>query len=83
MPELKAAVAKGYVITKVYEVWHFTNQRSDLFKGFINTSLKFKQEALGCPSEVGEDPEKQRAYVEADWMGVRLKRILGCDPWPR
>ena len=73
-PELKAAVAKGYVIVRVYEVWHFPNQRTDLFEGYINTFLKIKQEASGWPSEVGEDVEKRRAYVEAyeEKEGIRL-----------
>ena len=41
-PKLQAAMAKGYVIVKVHEVWHFSNQRGDLFKGYINTFLKIK-----------------------------------------
>ena len=73
-PELKAAVVKGYVITQVHEVWHFPNQRSDLFEGYINTFLKIKQEASGWPSEVGEDVEKRRGYVKAyeQKEGIRL-----------
>ena len=73
-PELKAAAAKGYVITQVHEVWHFPNQRSDLFEGYINIFLKIKQGASGWPSEVGEDPEERRAYVEAyeEKEGIRL-----------
>ena len=59
---------------RVHEVWHFPNQRTDLFEGYINTFLKIKQEASGWPSEVGEDAEKRRAYVEAyeEKEGIRL-----------
>ena len=41
---------------------------------YINTFLKIKQEASGWLSEVGEYPEKRRAYVEAyeEKEGIRL-----------
>ena len=55
-------------------MWHFPNQRTDLFEGYINTFLKIKQEASGWPSDVGEDEEKRLAYVEAyeEKEGIRL-----------
>ena len=80
------ASGRGERLCHFHKVWHFSNQRSDLFKGYINTFLKTKQGASGWPSDVGEDPEltskptsKRRGSV---WTGARLKRILGCDPWP-
>ena len=64
-PELQAAVAKGYIILKVHKVWHFPEQRRDLFMNYIHTFLKIKQGASGWPADVGKDPEKRRAYVDA------------------
>ncbi|XP_044005574.1 uncharacterized protein LOC122850504 [Aphidius gifuensis] len=51
--ELKLALTKGYVIEKIYEVWHYdkmsmNNKETNevgLFTGYINTFLKIKQEA--------------------------------------
>lgn len=63
-PELQKAVAEGYIIQKVYEVWHFPLQSTDLFKCYVNTFLKIKQEASGWPSQVGEDPLKRQQYVK-------------------
>lgn len=39
-PELQAAVAKGYVITKIHEVLHFSNQSTDLFKSYITSNRR-------------------------------------------
>ena len=48
-PELQKAVEKGYQILKIHEVWHFTpeNRRVGLFKDYVNTWLKLKQESAG------------------------------------
>lgn len=58
------AVEKGYQILHIHEVWHFPDQQEGLFANYVNTWLKIKEEASGWPSHVGEDPEKQRQYVE-------------------
>ena len=73
-PELKVAESEGYVIVKIHEVWHFSRDSTDLFSGYINTFLKIKQEASGWPSNVGEDPNKRRTYVEAykETEGIQL-----------
>ena len=64
-PEIQKAVAKGYKVIKIYEVWHFApNQRREgLFGKYVNTFLKLKQEASGWPADVGEDPEKRQDYI--------------------
>ncbi|KAL9970542.1 hypothetical protein ACROYT_G022936 [Oculina patagonica] len=49
-PELEVAVEKGYKILRI--------------RNYVNTWLKIKEEASGWPSHVGDDPEKQRQYVE-------------------
>ena len=64
-PEIEKAIEKGYVLIKIYEVWHFApNQRREgLFGKYVNTFLKLKQEASGWPVEVGDDPEKRQDYI--------------------
>lgn len=51
--ELKTALANGYKLLNIYEVWHFDNisqydpvsKTGGLFTGYVNTFLKVKQEA--------------------------------------
>ncbi len=50
--ELSHAVAKGYSVVKIIEVWHFPQTSDDLFSGYVKTFLKFKQEASGFPPQV-------------------------------
>ena len=62
-PELMEAKRQGYVILQLIEVWHFPKTSTQLFKKYVNTFLKLKQEASGWPAEVEHDPEKQRDYI--------------------
>lgn len=74
-PELEEAVARGYCIQKIHEVWHFANSSTALFAGYINTFLKLKQEGSGWPAWVGNDAEKRVQYVQ-DYLekeGVQLE----------
>ncbi|KAL9954815.1 hypothetical protein ACROYT_G042394 [Oculina patagonica] len=73
-PELEVAVEKGYKILRIHEAWHFPNKQEGLFRNYVNTWLKIKEEASGWPSHVGDDPEKQRQYVENYFAreGIRL-----------
>ncbi|CAG2185008.1 unnamed protein product [Mytilus edulis] len=56
--ELKMAVNKGYILSTIYEVWHFdevaqydpVSKTGGIFTEYINTFLKMKQEASGWPS---------------------------------
>ena len=56
-PEIAKAIEKGYVISKIYEVYHWpTTTKYDpvsrtgcLFAEYIDTFLKLKQEASGWP----------------------------------
>ena len=63
-PEIEKAVEKGYVIKHIHEVWHFPpNQRqTGLFKDYVNTWLKIKQEASGWPAWC-ETLEDKRNYI--------------------
>ena len=64
-PELEKAMEKGYVILKIHEVWHFTQTKKRLFKPYVNTWLKIKEEASGWPGHVGNDPIKQKQHLTA------------------
>ncbi len=41
--ELSHAVAKGYSVVKIIEVWHFPQTSDDLFSGYVKTFLKFSK----------------------------------------
>ena len=42
--ELQKALEKGYQLVKLEEVWHFEEHTDSLFKEYIDTFLKIKQE---------------------------------------
>ncbi|XP_048583931.1 uncharacterized protein LOC116613862 [Nematostella vectensis] len=71
-PEVYKALEKGYTVVKVYEVWHW-EQWDCLFKEYIKTFLKFKQEASGWPAWCVTDAEKQQYLDDYEQHeGVRL-----------
>ena len=67
-PELQMAVQKGYIIQKVYEVYHWnettqydpSSREGGLFTEYINCFLKIKQEASGWPSWCETDSDKEK-----------------------
>ena len=61
--EIAKAIEKGYKVMEIYEVWHFSALSSDLFKDYINTFLKIKQEASGWPSHCTTEELKQK-YIK-------------------
>ena len=72
--ELEEAIAQGYDIVKVHEIWHFPQTSTQLFTQYINTFLKIKQEADGWPADVGTDELKRQDYIAAyqQHEGVQL-----------
>ena len=71
--ELIEALKKGYILAEMYEVWHFEEKTNDLFRDFIFTFLKLKQEASGYPPGVDDDVSRL-AYI-ADYkenQGIEL-----------
>lgn len=60
--ELQKALECGYQIQHIYEVWHFPQSSCNLFRGYIDTFLKIKQEASGYPPDC-QTEEQQRAYM--------------------
>ena len=62
-PELQKVVELGYKIQYSYEVWHFHETCEGLFRDYVNTCLKIKQEASGWPKWVGDDETKRQQYI--------------------
>ena len=57
------AIEKGYVVLNLHEVWHWEETTDELFKEYVNTFLKIKQEASGYPTWCVTDDQKQR-YID-------------------
>jgi hypothetical protein len=72
IPEILKSIEKGYILLKIIEVYHWTEttqycretQTGGLFAEYVNTFLKYKQEASGWP-EWCVDDEKKFAYIQA------------------
>ena len=75
-PELLKAIEKGYTVICVHEVWHFLTTCRGLFKEYVNTWLKIKEEASGWPSDVGDDPLKRERHLD----DYRDKEGIEMDP---
>ena len=61
--EVMKAIEKGYEVLTIHEVWHWEETTDTLFKEYVDTFLKTKQEASGYPPDCVTDEQKQR-YVE-------------------
>ena len=73
--ELEKAFEKGYRIMQVHEVWHFPETSGDLFKDYVDTFLKIKQESSGYPRNCVTDEQKQRYVSEyLNVEGIQLDR---------
>ena len=74
-PELLKAIEKGYTLIKIREVWHFpeNQRRTGLFKNYVDTWLKLKQESAGWPGWC-QTLEQKREYVMnyEEREGIRL-----------
>jgi hypothetical protein len=71
--EVEKALEKGYHILTIHEVWHFPETSDELFKEYIDTFLKIKQEASGYPEDCVTEEQKQY-YVDEYFenSGIRL-----------
>ena len=85
-PELYMAVCKGYRILSMYEVYHWkeTTQynsqttQGGLFAPYIDTFLKYKQEASGWPDWCKTEDDKERyvqQYVEREKIQLNPANI--------
>lgn len=69
--EIMEAIRQGYKIIKIYEVWHYSNSEKydkstksgGIFTSYVNTFLKYKQEASGLPDNVTTNEEIQ-LYID-------------------
>ena len=50
-PELEMALRKGYKLIFIHQVYHFKDQLCGLFKDYLDTWLKLKEEASCYPSD--------------------------------
>ena len=75
-PELQEARARGYILVRIHEVWHFTKSEEGLFADYVNTWLKLKQESAGWPRWCQTD-EQKRAYkrMYKDKEGITLENV--------
>ncbi|KAM9741015.1 uncharacterized protein ACNS7B_012259 isoform 1-T1 [Menidia menidia] len=73
--EFKKALDLGYALAEITEVWHFEKQSGTIFKGYIHTFLKGKQEASGYPADAW-DEESRLKYVE----DYRVNQGIRLDP---
>ena len=65
-PELLKAIEKGYTAICVHEVWHFLTTRRGLFKDYVNTWLKIKEEASGLNWTRKRSRKSRTAYASQD-----------------
>ena len=75
-PEIQKAREMGYVVLKIYEVYHWNEVCSgedSLFASYVDGWLKVKQESSGYPSDLTTDEERlhyRQLYEETE--GLRL-----------
>lgn len=76
--EIQKAVEMGYKIQEIYKVQHFNVKSNNLFKGYMATFLKIKQEASGFPEWVESEEDKQKYiknYKEKQGIELEYKNI--------
>ena len=77
-PELNKAVELGYEVQYIYEVWHFDETCEGLFRDYVNTWLKIKQEASGWPKDDMSEESKQdyiQKYFEHEGIQLEYDKI--------
>ena len=75
-PELQEARARGYILKRIHEVWHFAQSEEGLFADYVNTWLKLKQESAGWPSWC-QTPAQKQQYIQQykDKEGITLEHV--------
>jgi len=69
--EVLEAIKQGYKILHIYEIWHYKEtaqynpitRQGGLFTSYVDTFMKYKEEASGWPDNVVTDEEK-KTHVE-------------------
>ncbi|XP_051743104.1 uncharacterized protein LOC127508773 isoform X2 [Ctenopharyngodon idella] len=76
--ELLKAIEKGYVVAKIDEVWHFPQRSDTLFRDYVKTFLRLKQQASGYPSNIVTNADKEsyiREYYEKESIRLDPEKI--------
>ncbi|XP_066279615.1 uncharacterized protein [Branchiostoma lanceolatum] len=87
--ELNLAVEHGYKILQIYEVHHFQNSSTTLFREYIDCFLRLKQESSGWPQWVLNAPDRSAAeerYLREyeSHEGIKLDRAnIAVNPGMR
>ncbi|XP_060855011.1 uncharacterized protein LOC132932654 [Metopolophium dirhodum] len=68
--EVNKALEKGYIITKIYEVWHFKEKSTDLFKDYVDNFMKIKLES----SKHNYSSDEEYIKPIFDKMGILLDK---------
>ena len=81
--EVHEAVKNGYIILKVYEVWHWPakseydpiSKTGGIFTDYVNLFLRYKQQASNFPDWVKTEDDKDK-YVQLfyDKEGIQLDK---------
>ena len=84
--ELYLAMEKGYIISEIYEVFHFdeNNRRSDYFRGYMSFFLRLKQEAegwmkAGASSENPSEEEKERVRQDLYLQNGNMAKMVTAN----
>ena len=79
--EVAEAIKQGYKILTIYEVWHYAKssqydketKSGGLFTSYVDTFMKYKEEASGWPDNVTSDEDKQKHVDQFFYLeGIRL-----------
>ncbi|KAL4131304.1 hypothetical protein QTP88_008637 [Uroleucon formosanum] len=73
--EVNKTLEKGYIITKIYEVWHFEEKSTGLFKDYVDNFMKIKLES----SKHNNSSDKEYIKSIFDKMGILLDKYKICD----
>nr|XP_049619738.1 uncharacterized protein LOC125994445 [Syngnathus scovelli]XP_049620140.1 uncharacterized protein LOC125994731 isoform X1 [Syngnathus scovelli] len=74
-PEFVKALDLGYTVAEITEVWHYTRTSDTIFRDYMRTFLKGKQESSGYPPHVVNQADRER-YIE----GYAIHQGIQLDP---
>lgn len=75
--ELEKARELGYRVMEIDEVWHFPKKTDQLFREYINTFLKLKQESSDWPDWCTSEEDKQR-YIREYFQKEGVELAYDC-----
>lgn len=81
-PEIYYAVENGYRLVRIYEVWHYPDSVTGLFKEYIDTFLKVKQQSSGFPDWCTREQHKLQYiadYKEKEGIELDYQKIVKND----